>query len=90
MGNFARRTGRAAALAGVLFIGVAGIAYATGSVGSGTITACLKKNNGQLRLVSTAGECTSRGCEAPWTNTDAQNFGLPVTRGLRHNPPGRA
>jgi hypothetical protein len=59
MRSIRRRAARAAAFAGVLFIGVTGIAYATGSLGGGTITGCRNNNNGQLRVVSTASECNS-------------------------------
>jgi hypothetical protein len=33
------------------------------------------------------GAGANRSVGSPWTNTDAQNFRLPVTHRLRHNPP---
>jgi hypothetical protein len=48
--------------------------------------------NSVLNLAADSTEIRERGPIArwagfPWTNTDAQNFSLPVTHGLRHNPP---
>jgi hypothetical protein len=46
-----------------------------------------------LGVVSIAGSVPRRAgvggpCQPfPWTNVEAQNFSLPVTHGLRHNPP---
>jgi hypothetical protein len=66
MGNITRRATRAAALGGVLFVAVAAIAYASGSAASVTITGCQKTNNGQLRVVSTAGECNRSETAISW------------------------
>jgi hypothetical protein len=66
MGTITRRVARAAALAGGLFLGVAAIAYATGSATSGTITACQKTKHGQLRVVTTAAECNASESAISW------------------------
>src|SRR3954471_15346194 len=61
-----------------LVLGVGGIAYATIPSSSGTITSCVQKSSGAVRLIDTAKEsCKSTESTLPWNQA-----GVPGTNGV--------
>jgi hypothetical protein len=69
MGRVKRVSLRVAVAATAIFAAAAGAAFATGAVGftgSGTIQACAKSGDGQLRLVSSATDCLPSETPISW------------------------